>query len=181
MDEMTYDDEEPWPEGADGSGATLTKRTRLGSSSEPLNWATSPQLGGTPGRANFNGTFVLPQLAFNEVDAATSAVVRVELHNFGTAPLALANFTLSVLTTNGATNFTLPAGTLNPGAFLVLDSTQFGVRPTQNDKLFLLTSNSTVLVDAATVKNRLRGRTPEGTGRWAHPSLATFGDRKSVV
>ena len=181
MDEMTYDDEEPWPEGADGSGATLTKRTRLGSSSEPLNWAASPQLGGTPGRANFNGTFALPRLAFNEVDSATSAVVRVELHNFGTVPLALTNFTLSVLTTNGATNFALPASTLSPGAFAVFDSTQFGVRPAQNDKLFLLTSNATVLVDAATVKNRLRGRAPEGAGRWAHPTLATFGASNVVV
>ena len=181
MDEMTYDDEQPWPDGADGSGATLAKRTRFSSSSEPIHWAASPQLGGTPGRANFTGTFALPQLVFNEVDAATSAVVRVELHNFGTAPLALANFTLSVLTTNGATNFALPAGTLNPGAFAVFDSTQFGVRPSQNDKLFLLTSNSTVLVDAATVKNRLRGRTPEGTGRWAHPSLATFGASNVVA
>jgi hypothetical protein len=53
MDEMTYDDEQPWPEGADGSGTTLSKRTPLSASAEPIHWVSSPQLGGTPGHANF--------------------------------------------------------------------------------------------------------------------------------
>ena len=69
----------------------------------------------------------------------------------------------------------MPAATLNPGQFAVLDSAQTGFRPAQNDKLFLFTSNKTVLVDAAPVKNQLRGRSPDGLGRWMRPTAASFG------
>ena len=173
LDDMTYGDQEPWPDGADGSGVTLSKRSAMLASSEPLNWAASLRVGGTPGATNFTGASA-PKLAFNELDAATNGLFRLELLNFGSVPLALSNFTLAA-TTTGATNFPLPSATLNPGQFVVLDQTQFGFHPAQNDKLFLFTSNATVLADAATVKNRLRGRSPDGTGRWVHPTLATFG------
>jgi hypothetical protein len=51
MDEMTYDDEQPWPDGADGSGATLSKRTPLSAErASQIHWVASPQLGGTRAR-----------------------------------------------------------------------------------------------------------------------------------
>ena len=180
MDELTYGDEQPWPEGADGSGATLSKRTPLSASAEPINWAASARRGGTPGAANFP-TVTTPELALNELDAATNATFRVELFNRGTSSLALANFTLATTATNGATNFALPAGTLSPGAFAVFDSAQTGFTPAQNDKVFLLTSNTTVLVDAAAVKNQLRGRSPDGFGRWLRPTATSFGASNVVL
>src|SRR5262249_51446071 len=51
-----YKDEEPWPVGADGSGASLSKRDRFNASSPAANWTTSAQAGGTPGQANFQET-----------------------------------------------------------------------------------------------------------------------------
>ena len=180
MDEMSYGDEQPWPEGADGSGATLSKRTPLSASAEPTHWVASPQLGGTPGRANFP-FIATPSLAINELDPVTNANFRVELFNRGPSALALGNFTLSSTSTNGATNFPLPVATLNPGQFVVFDSAQTGFQPAQNDKLFLLTSNATVLVDAASVKNQWRSRSPDGLGRWMRPTAASFGASNVVA
>ena len=180
MDEMTYGDEQPWPEGADGSGASLSKGTPLSASAEPVNWVATSQVGGTPGAANFP-VAVTPALAINELDAATNVLFRVELLNCGTSAIALGSFTLVADSTNGATNFALPAGTLNPGQFAVFDSAQTGFHPLQNDKLSLLTSNATLLVDAATVKNQLRARSPDGVGRWVRATAESFGASNVVV
>ena len=53
MDELSYSDEGDWPVGADGSGATLTKRDEGSADGRPANWTASGDLGGTPGAANF--------------------------------------------------------------------------------------------------------------------------------
>lgn len=53
MDELTYDDSNGWPEGADGSGFTLT-RIAADATSGPQAWTASLQPGGTPGEINFN-------------------------------------------------------------------------------------------------------------------------------
>ncbi len=53
MDELDYQDHGLWPVGPDGSGATLAKRTSQSGTSDPGNWTSSLELGGTPGRANF--------------------------------------------------------------------------------------------------------------------------------
>ncbi len=52
MDELSYSDSGDWPLGADGSGATLARRTGTAASG-PAAWATSTQMGGTPGAKNF--------------------------------------------------------------------------------------------------------------------------------
>ncbi len=52
MDELTYNDSGDWPLGADGSGATLARRVGTAASG-PAAWATSTQIGGTPGAKNF--------------------------------------------------------------------------------------------------------------------------------
>ena len=52
MDEVSYDDDGEWPVGADGSGATLSRR--LANAAEGAGaWAASTQLGGSPGTLNF--------------------------------------------------------------------------------------------------------------------------------
>lgn len=180
MDEMTYGDEPPWPDGADGSGATLSKRQPLTTSVEPTHWVASPQVGGTPGAANFP-SITPPALAINELDAATNAFFRIELFNRGTSSLALAGFTLVWAGTNGTASYALPATTLPSGQFVTFDAVQTGFQPAQNDKLFLLTSNGNVLVDAATVKNQWRARSPDGIGRWLRPTAASFGASNVVA
>ena len=50
---MRYRDGGEWPVAPDGTGHTLVLRTVHLDSSEPENWAASPRLGGSPGKANF--------------------------------------------------------------------------------------------------------------------------------
>ena len=64
MDTLTYADNAPWPVAADGSGSSLTKIDENTGSANPENWTFSPQVGGTPGEANF---FVPGPVATNEV------------------------------------------------------------------------------------------------------------------
>ena len=52
MDEVTYSDSGDWPLGADGSGASLSRRN-ASAAEGPAAWAASTTLGGTPGAANF--------------------------------------------------------------------------------------------------------------------------------
>ncbi len=51
IDTIDYDDDDPWPVGADGSGATLSKRRADAASDHAENWTFSAQLGGTPGES----------------------------------------------------------------------------------------------------------------------------------
>ena len=62
MNSVRYQDRDAWPAASDGSGASLAKWHRNGSSSEAENWTFSPQLGGTPGTANFTSNAEPPQV-----------------------------------------------------------------------------------------------------------------------
>ncbi|MFT5409051.1 MAG: hypothetical protein ACI9NC_001772, partial [Verrucomicrobiales bacterium] len=53
MNSLSYGDSGDWPVGADGSGATLTKRDQGTADNRPANWVASREIGGTPGAANF--------------------------------------------------------------------------------------------------------------------------------
>ena len=54
VDSVTYDDKDPWPETADGTGKSLTRKNLDGNadSNDPGNWDASPQKDGTPGGEN---------------------------------------------------------------------------------------------------------------------------------
>ena len=60
MDQITYNDKDPWPVSADGSGATLSKLIPMTASSPPENWNSSPQISGTPGKINFQDSDLPP-------------------------------------------------------------------------------------------------------------------------
>jgi hypothetical protein len=54
VDSVDYDDKAPWPEPADGTGKSLTRKyfNVNGDSNNPANWDASPQKDGTPGGEN---------------------------------------------------------------------------------------------------------------------------------
>ena len=52
VDSVYYDDRSPWPKEADGRGATLELVDPDLENDDGRNWAASPLVGGTPGRAN---------------------------------------------------------------------------------------------------------------------------------
>ncbi|HEX2750428.1 MAG TPA: lamin tail domain-containing protein, partial [Verrucomicrobiales bacterium] len=53
MDEIAYGNDGRWPVGADGTGATLARRTPVSPGGEPESWVASASLGGTAGAVNF--------------------------------------------------------------------------------------------------------------------------------
>ncbi len=53
MDALDYNDGGSWPEGADGSGMSLSRKPGHTSGQRPEHWQASWQKGGTPGQINF--------------------------------------------------------------------------------------------------------------------------------
>ena len=62
MDELDYEDSGQWPIGPDGSGATLSKLNQSFLSDKSSSWASSSQLGGTPGAINFPDASSIPAI-----------------------------------------------------------------------------------------------------------------------
>lgn len=60
IDTVGYDDDDPWPVGADGSGHSLAKRDPDAASDRAENWTVSVQPGGTPGAPNELDPFAPP-------------------------------------------------------------------------------------------------------------------------
>jgi hypothetical protein len=54
MDEISYEDGGDWPPGADGSGASLSRRDESKAEAGAGAWTTSAQIGGSPGSQNFS-------------------------------------------------------------------------------------------------------------------------------
>ncbi|GEM_PF-2833857 len=61
IEAVAYDDRSPWPDEADGGGASLERKHALLPSNLPAAWAASPE-NGTPGRKNAAHTDSLPPL-----------------------------------------------------------------------------------------------------------------------
>ena len=83
-----------------------------------------------------------------------------------------------MLRSSSGASFTLPAQSLAPGGFLVLDSGTLGFTPPDGDRLFLFSSGGNILSDAREVTKRLRGRSGD---QWIYPSAPTFGAANSFV
>ena len=75
MNSVQYEDGGEWPTAPDGSGASLAKANERTASEDVANWTHSPQVGGTPGQANFiePGSFVHTTLL--DQSASASAFV----------------------------------------------------------------------------------------------------------
>ncbi|MBN1676119.1 MAG: lamin tail domain-containing protein [Kiritimatiellae bacterium] len=54
-DRVKYNDNDPWPESADGGGPSLERQDPAAYGNDPANWAASVNAGGTPGSANSGG------------------------------------------------------------------------------------------------------------------------------
>ncbi len=111
-------------------------------------------------------------VAINEISGAADGVWRVELKNTGSAPFDLAGLILAGSDTPLA-GLTLSAQSLAPGGVLVLDETQLGFRPGEDDRLFLYAPGRSGVVDSAIVRGQGRARSTEGT--MLVPTTATFG------
>lgn len=174
MDEVDYDNDSPWPPGADHSGSTLAKIAAYTSSGEPENWAVSRETGGTPGAVNFTAEIGTTGLRFNEILPATAAPLQfgIELKNTGSQGLQVGGMVVSA-DGDTARQYILPASTIPAGSFLYLSESTLGFRPVSGEKVFLYSPSRASLVDAREVTSKLRGASPQHPGKWLFPDVPT--------
>jgi hypothetical protein len=122
----------------------------------------------------------LPKLVFNELSNVTNAQFWVEILNYGTQTVAMANH---VLARFGTTNheYVIPAQTLQPGGRLLLDRTNLGFGADPGDQVVLYTPGKSNVLDAMVAKSYPRARWPEGTGSWLYSTQLTPGTTNVVV
>ncbi|MEM7388026.1 MAG: Ig-like domain-containing protein, partial [Verrucomicrobiota bacterium] len=126
LDELTYEDSAPWPDAADGGGASLERDLPLRSSVAPTSWQASFYSGGTPGRVNSPGGSGRPlcgsaRLVINEIHYHPSRFAEsgdwVELHNAGDQPIDLS---MGWIEDSANRDRLPPELILPPGGFVVL-------------------------------------------------------------
>ncbi len=176
MDVLDYETTEPWPAGPDESGSTLASIRKWRVPNAPAHWTSSEQIGGTPGAENFPTGLPEPTLTFHEISGASDGLFQVEITNRGSSPVLLDGVILRN-SSSLALDYVFPngSGNLPPGAFVVVDETDLGVRPAEGNRLFLLNATEDRLLDGRRVDDRLRGSAPERDHRWLYPAFATFG------
>jgi hypothetical protein len=173
MDELDYGDEEEWPVGPDGGGASLSKRHPDLGSDRPENWFASRAVGGTPGAPNVVDEQPM-HLVFNELSAESTDSFWLELMNAGTNDIELAS-TIVTCSGIGSPSHILPPSLLAPGEHTVLTQVQLGFGASAGEKLYLYTPGGTNLLDAVLVEAVAQARLPEREGTWQVPSAATPG------
>ncbi|RIK81458.1 MAG: hypothetical protein DCC68_08570 [Planctomycetota bacterium] len=114
------------------------------------------------------------RVALNEVAAATEQDFWFEIINHGDNPTSLAGY---VVASQGAIDaeHVLATSALNPGQRRAITEAELGFQPAAGDRLVLYAPGKTSVIDAVVVQDRLRGRSPEGTGDWRFPDAATPG------
>ena len=120
-------------------------------------------------------------LGFNEISAAGAVPFQIELWNRGAEPLEAQGYVVQRTGSSPDAEYTLPAQTLGPGAFFVLDQARLGFGALPGDRLFLLLPGKRGVADAVEVHERPRGRSPDGAGEWQTPDLATPGASNHFV
>ncbi len=120
-------------------------------------------------------------VAFNEISSVTNAQFWIELVNLGTQSVALDNLVLSRF--SGTTNreYVIPAQTLPPGGYFVLDRATIGFGADPGDRVVLYGPGKTTVLDALVAKSYPRARLPRGTGEWLRPSAPTPGASNSFA
>ncbi len=120
-----YDDEGGWPLEPDGGGRSLEIIDPWGDPNAPANWRASPVLYGTPGLVPDRpalGTVVLNEVMADNASAVSNAGTYpdwVELHNRGSNPMDVSNWSLT--DSSNPRKFVFPGGTVIPaGGYLVV-------------------------------------------------------------
>ncbi len=113
---LAYDDESPWPQGADGEGYSLVLNNERSDDQDPNNWRRSSALGGSPGNADPQPVRI-NELLSNPVDGADD---RVELYNVGDQPADISHWTLTDDPTQPAAYRIADGVVIPPGGHLAL-------------------------------------------------------------
>jgi hypothetical protein len=128
---MTYGDQSPWPQAADGQGFSLVPVNPAANANpnDAANWRASSRVGGSPGAED--PVADIAPVVINEIltheDAAS--LDSIELYNPGATAANLGGWYLSN-DRSEPKKYRIPAGTtLAPGAYLVFTEAQLGADP----------------------------------------------------
>lgn len=168
--DVNYDSVPPWPASADGAGHSLIlARPSLGEDN-PLAWAASDAVGGSPGRLDPVTAEPQKQVVINEflAHAQSPAECFVELFNRSPDPVDISGCSLSNdADTNG---MTFPEGTILPGrGYVSLNGAQpgFSLKASGGLILFRNASGNRIL-DAVRYADQQKGLSsglsPDGVG-----------------
>lgn len=125
IQQLDYDDGSDWPFMAQGHGASLEMIDLALDASEPTNWRSSREVGGSPGREPIAAQ--APRVLINEVLAHTDLPQydTIELHNLTNQPVDLSGWYLSDRI-DDPTRYAIPDGTILPaGGYFTVDERQF--------------------------------------------------------
>jgi hypothetical protein len=148
--EVDYRDHAPWPIAADGGGHSLVLARPSYGENNPLAWAASDSIGGSPGRLEPISAEPLQGVVINEFLAHTDPPLEdsIELYNHTSAAKDLSGAWLSDdVTTN---KYRIPDGTtVAPQGFVVFTESTLGFRLSKlGGDIALVNSNRTRVIDA---------------------------------
>ncbi len=173
IERLTYGDDAPWPERADGNGSSLELIDLAGARNDPANYRRSAEFGGSPGQPSGPAT---PTLRINEVLAnpGPGEFDAIELVNVADVPVDASGWFLSD-SNNDYFKFRIPSQTvLAAGDYGVWDAreTGIGLSGSAGDEVYLIESDASgrplrfvdeVRFDASDPGVTL-GRWPDATG-----------------
>jgi len=179
--QVDYSDHAPWPVAADGAGHSLVLARPSYGENNPLAWAASDSMGGSPGKLDPISSESLRDVMINEFLAHTDPPLEdsIELYNHSTTSKDLSGAWLSDdLTTN---KYRIPDGTiLPPGGFFVFAESALGfsLNKLGND-IALVNSNRTRVIDAIRYNPQENGvsmgRVPDGGPDFYRLAARTLG------
>jgi hypothetical protein len=164
--EVTYEDELPWPIGADAAGHSLQlARPDYGEGSVRA-WEASAFVGGSPGKKDPLPSSALRKVVINEYLTHTDlpAIDFIELYNSGTQTVDISNCGISDTPTTN--KFLIPAATLlQAGEHVMYDQATLGFSlQSGGDEIYLWAPDFSYAIDAVRFGAQVNGI---ASGRYA--------------
>src|SRR6185436_6285783 len=112
--EVPYSNQPPWPVAPDGTGHSLVLARPTYGEGNPEAWASSDQVGGSPGRGDGYSGGALRNVVINEFLANSEfpAVDYIELYNHSRSPVDISGCILS--DDKSVDKFVIPSPTIIP-------------------------------------------------------------------
>ena len=184
--EVDYDTVAPWPISPDGAGHSLIlARPSLGEN-DPLAWAASDSVGGSPGAVDPVTPDPLRNVVINEFLAHSDSQPQfIELYNHSTQPLDISGCSLS--NDPKVNTFVVPPGTIMaPHGYVSYNQTQLGFALNgAGDTIYFRNAAGTRVLDTvrfdAQQNNVPFGWTPDGASTFRQQAAATPGNTNSAA
>src|SRR5258708_2874283 len=184
--EVKYGTTPPWPAAADGGGHSLVLARPSFGENNPLAWAASDAVGGSPGKLDPVTPDPLRNVVINEFLAHGDPplVDFIELYNHSGQPLDVSGCSLS--DDPGTNKFVLPPGTIiSARGYLLYDQTQLGFSPTASgETIYFRNMAGNRALDAVRYEDQQNGvsfgRVPDGAATFRPLAARTPGTTNSA-